>query len=278
MARQFSAKLPSLAALLLFSASSVVGQRIVSVESAVHYPVSQPEPRALKSDLPSRGAGLADPVVRSLGAFDRLQHEVPNAYGQIPIGISPPVGTGNGVAGQWDHLPDGRRVWRIVLRSPDAVAVCVHFSGFNVGRGEVWAYGADETVEGAFTGAGEFGDGYFWTGSIAGDRVTVEYIPAPGEVEEWIPFRIESVSHIWSWPAGTTGRGVVGFATAKREVAPCHLDFKCAPEWATSGAAVAAFIVEKPSSGLVSCFGSLLGGSSNYGSAKPQASPRQSAN
>jgi lysyl endopeptidase len=137
------------------------------------------------------------------------------------------------------------------------VAVRVHFSGFNVGRGEVWAYGADETVEGAFTGAGEFGDGYFWTGSIAGDRVTVEYIPAPGEVEEWIPFRIESVSHIWSWPAGTTGRGVVGFATAKHEVAPCHLDFKCAPEWATSGAAVAAFIVEKPSSGLVSCSGSL---------------------
>jgi hypothetical protein len=117
VARQFSAKLPSLAALLLFSASSVVGQRIVSVESAVHYPVSKPEPRALKSDLPSRGAGLADPVVRSLGAFDRLQHEVPNAYGQIPIGISRPVGTGNGVAGQWDHLPDGRRVWRIVLFS-----------------------------------------------------------------------------------------------------------------------------------------------------------------
>ena len=34
--------------------------------------------------------------------------------------------------GSWTALPDGRCVWRLSIRSPEAAEVRIHFSGFNV--------------------------------------------------------------------------------------------------------------------------------------------------
>ena len=42
--------------------------------------------------------------------------------------------------GSWDTTADGRRVWRVVVRSPGSTGIRVHFSDFSVGSGRVWIH------------------------------------------------------------------------------------------------------------------------------------------
>ena len=58
-------------------------------------------------------------------------------------------------------LPNGVRVWRIIIRSEGATALRVHFREFSVGDGQVWVYARSSTDIGHTTRmAGPFSNGH----------------------------------------------------------------------------------------------------------------------
>jgi hypothetical protein len=94
-----------------------------------------------------------------------------------------------------------RQGWRQALRSPGAVGLRVHFTGFSVGGGRVWLHDGRRfkpQVFGPYTKRGLFGDGDFWSDVLYGDTVVVEYEP-----EGSGSFQIPVISHLWD-------RGVLG--------------------------------------------------------------------
>ncbi|MBI1353771.1 MAG: hypothetical protein GC160_05445 [Acidobacteria bacterium] len=108
------------------------------------------------------------------------------------------------VEGAWIEL-DGKPVWRLLLRSPDAFALRLHFTEFDAGVGEVRAYEGDESRRRseprAYRGQGPSGDGDFWSDVFEGDTVVVEFRPGPGQAASGAPpFHLEQISHLWESP------------------------------------------------------------------------------
>jgi hypothetical protein len=163
----------------------------------------------------------------------------------------------------WQVIPDGRTVWRMAIRSSQALAMRLHFTGFSVGEGRVWIYssqGEPDAVAGPYTGQGIFGDGDFWAHTVTGETVVVEYAPAPSSEQTSVPFGISEISHVWSDLAQTSG-GAPETPTSKpgsvEQAAPCHFDVTCSPAWEGPSRAVAQIVYEEGGASWV-CSGSLL--------------------
>lgn len=124
---------------------------------------------------------LAPPPLQILPQLAASERKLEASGGHRKVGLAPPPGT--------------RRVWRRAIRSPGAVAMRVHFSGFSIGSGRVWLHDGRRhhaQVAGPYTGRGIFGDGDFWSDVIYGDTVVVEYEPQGSGA-----FRIPEISHLW---------------------------------------------------------------------------------
>src|SRR5712692_10285697 len=79
-------------------------------------------------------------------------------------------------SGTWTTLADGRRAWRLSIGSASASGVRVHFSDFEVGQGQVWLYAEGTTeTDGPYTAEGPFASGDFWSSTIDGENVVIEY-------------------------------------------------------------------------------------------------------
>jgi len=100
--------------------------------------------------------------------------------------------------GKWYSLPDGRRLWRLQLEAPGAVGLRLHFVKFAAGTGQVWLYSpGDPNMAGPYTrrGVGEHGD--FWSESIEGAAVMVEFAAPRGYKKKMPPFEISEISHLY---------------------------------------------------------------------------------
>jgi len=97
--------------------------------------------------------------------------------------------------GTWTTLKDGRRVWRLAIRSPGAKSMRVHFQAFKAANGMVWVHIGRKAV-GPYAGNGVHGDGEFWSEIVEGDRVTIEYLPESSGAK-LAPFTIREVAHLW---------------------------------------------------------------------------------
>ena len=102
-------------------------------------------------------------------------------------------------------VEDGRPVWRIRVRSPDAFALRLHFTELRTGGGEVRVFEADEAVRREqpriYRERGPAGDGDLWSDVLEGDTAVVEYRPAPGDAAAGPPpFRLLELSHLWTSP------------------------------------------------------------------------------
>jgi hypothetical protein len=79
--------------------------------------------------------------------------------------------------GIWTVLKNGDRVWRLKLRSRNALGIFVYYEDFYMPSGaKFFMYNEDGTqVFGAYTGRNNKASGKFMTGMIDGETVVLEY-------------------------------------------------------------------------------------------------------
>ncbi|MBI3471122.1 MAG: trypsin-like peptidase domain-containing protein [Candidatus Solibacter usitatus] len=205
-----------------------------AAEGRLYTPPAKAARKTARVELPSALAMAAAPRRVELPTLEEQPMRA-NAHGQVPVGTTRRLD--GEAAGAWETLPDARRIWRVALRSPGAAALRVHFRGFAVGKGKVWIYSpADPSVDGVYTGSGTYEDGDFWSGTVSGDTLIVEYLPdaaQPGD--DSLPFQIDAVGHVWTAMEQPQESNVP-------MVAPCQLDFKCYSQWAQIGSGVAQMV------------------------------------
>ena len=93
--------------------------------------------------------------------------------------------------------PDGSQIIVLIIKSSGASGVGVHFRNFALIDGEeVYVYGAagDSIVFGPFTDKGPWGSGEFWSGTVDGDTVVIEFYKRNDENGQG--FEIFEISHI----------------------------------------------------------------------------------
>lgn len=116
-------------------------------------------------------------------------------------------------SGQWDDV-DGKRIWRLVISSPNAYSLNITFSDFLLPqRAELYIYNSDTThVIGAYSS--DNNADILPTIPLAGDVVTVEYVE-PYDVDFPGFFNIVQVAHDFK-----------GAFAAQADVSPaqCHVD------------------------------------------------------
>lgn len=104
----------------------------------------------------------------------------------------------------WTVDEHGAPVWRVTIRSADAVALRLHFQNFHLQGGQVVVYEPGEGLRASaprYTQDGPADDGEFWSDLIEGDTVVVEYRPSePATGTGPVPFQIDKVSHLWQSP------------------------------------------------------------------------------
>lgn len=172
--------------------------------------------------------------------------------GSEPVGVHRSARSAmEGLSGAaWTAAPSGENLWSVELRSPDAQAMRVLFTGFDAGSGEVWVHDGGEQVVGPYSGRGPHDRGRFWSDFIVGDSVIVEYVPATGSLAlDSPPFEIASVSHLWKSPLDSS--------VAVDQAAPCQVDVSCDPALEQTSRAVAHLLFEDDG-GSYNCTGTLL--------------------
>lgn len=150
---------------------------------------------------PAQRTALGPAPRVELGPIDNsVRTQAPPRRGLLRIAVSRPVSAAQMSTGQWQNTPDGM-VWRISLRSDNAIGVRLHFTNFNVGSGQVWIHDAANPAKqtfGPYTGRGRNRDGDLWTEIVFSDTVEVEYKPAAGGPTSGPPpFTISEISHLW---------------------------------------------------------------------------------
>lgn len=186
-----------IAVILTLLSSLAVPDRV----SAASDPLTE-RPPSLHLRLPAAEPGFDfPPLVPS--DLSRLPQ---SDQGEDPIGVRRSLSVAvlqRGIAtipGNWLETTVGS-VWRLQMTSPDAVAIRVHVQNMDLGKGHLWIHGGNDSVFGPYTGAGPHRDGEFWSPTVTGQSLTVEYRPENGmPVEGGLPFSIDEISHIWALP------------------------------------------------------------------------------
>lgn len=169
--------------------------------SAASDPLNE-RPPSLQLRLPAAESGIKFPPL----APSDLTGLPDAGQGEDPTGVRRPLpdaASALGFAtdqGTWTETTAGS-VWRLPITSPDAVALRVHVENAALGNGRLWIHGGSDSVFGPYTGTGPYRDGEFWSPTVAGESLTIEYRPENGmPVEGGPPFRVDEISHIWEQP------------------------------------------------------------------------------
>jgi len=127
-------------------------------------------------------------------------------------------------SGRTDILPDGSKLWRLTLHSPDAVAMAVFFSTFNIPEGATMhIYSSDRKVlTGTYTMKDIESNGVMPSEFIVGDEVTIEY-HEPADVLYHGVITIDRVSHIYR----TLADIAVGEKGSVDDAGDCHYHAVC---------------------------------------------------
>jgi lysyl endopeptidase len=202
----------------------------------------------VRAQPPSRSIALGRHGAIALGALTAAERGKLGAVGlKRRIGVHRALPQGALDRGTWASLPNGGADWRLGISSASASALRVHFSGFSVGSAKVWVHSGD-FVDGPYTGQGPYGNGDFWSRTVAGDSAVVEYEGPAGAV----PFQIRQVAH----QAGLAATPIPLDAAAS-----CNLDVNCYPDWQNTKRSVAQIQFEETQGneqGTFLCSGSLV--------------------
>ena len=113
------------------------------------------------------------------------------------IGVNRSVAVSPNTRAQKFVNPDGSQIIVLIIKSSGASGIGVHFRNFALADGEeVYVYGAaaDSIVFGPFTDKGPWGNGEFWSGTVDGDTVVIEFYKRSDENGKG--FEIFEISHI----------------------------------------------------------------------------------
>jgi hypothetical protein len=119
--------------------------------------------------------------------------------------------------------PDGSQIIVLIVKSSGASGIGVHFRNVALADGEeVYLYGTapNSTVFGPFTGKGPWDDGEFWSDTVDGDTVIIEFYKTTNGSGRG--FEIFEVSHILAeleWRLRST----------EPDVLNCEVDASCNP-------------------------------------------------
>jgi hypothetical protein len=113
------------------------------------------------------------------------------------IGVNRSVDVSPNMRAQKFVNPDGSQIIVLIIKSSGASGIGVHFRNFALADGEeVYVYGAaiDSIVFGPFTDKGPWASGEFWSGTVDGDTVVIEFYKRTDENGKG--FEIFEISHI----------------------------------------------------------------------------------
>jgi Trypsin/Fibronectin type III domain len=113
------------------------------------------------------------------------------------IGVNRSVEVSPNTRAQKFVNPDGSQLVVLIIKSPGASGVGVHFRNFALAEGdEMYVYGAatDSIVFGPFIEKGPWGSGEFWSGTVDGDTAVIEFYKRTDENGQG--FEIFEISHI----------------------------------------------------------------------------------
>ena len=162
------------------------------------------------------------------------------------IGTNRSVDISSHSHGQRFNQSDGTQIQLFAIKSPRAVRVRVHFTNVNLPAGDalyVYAASQDAVVAGPYRGKGPWNSGDFWSNSIEGDTVVVEYFSRTGQGS----FNIPEISHIYE--------RIAVEEESSPELLGCHIDASCST--ASEKDAVARIIYTTDTGSFV-CTGTLL--------------------
>ena len=184
---------------VLFSAIAAHGQAV----SPAHIRLSS-LPIQQRQAPPGEQFNLGRPPVVALSPIDDKLRDQPSPRpGVTRVGVTRTIDQATLAQGAWQITSDGNPLWRLTIGSPNAIGLRLHFTGFQVGGGQVWVHDTHSpSVQtfGPYTGAGRFGDGDFWTEAVFADTVVIEYRPAPNSAGSSLPpFAISELTHLWQF-------------------------------------------------------------------------------
>lgn len=188
------------------------------------------------------------------------------------------------VDGNW-YDQAGKRLWVGEVVSTDALGVRLHFSGVRLPEGSqlaVYGPSASDPSRGVvksgysrfdpdrYVEFYEFSEanarrGDFWTGTVFGDRVRIEYLAPAGVASDTLPFAVDRLQHLYVDPVSRLAKSLV----SEKVAGPCHNDVSCYPEWADTARAVSGIGIPIPGGGSGFCTGQLL----NINSKAPDFTP-----
>src|SRR5579872_5694578 len=203
---------------------------------------------------PSRELGLARPDAVALGALSAQERLQLGPLGpKRRIGVHRTLPDSAFSRGSWTTLPDGRSIWRVAIQSDRATGMRVEFSHFAVGTGKVWVH-TTQSVDGPYTERGPYGNGEFWSGTVQGESLVIEYQPGTSGTRA-VPFHVHRIAH-------QEFRAEDAAPLVQDPAASCNLDVNCYSDWPSSRKSVSQIQFEEtqgPEQGTFLCSGSLVG-------------------
>jgi len=155
-------------------------------------------------------------------------------------GVAVPVNADMENSGTWTTLPDGRRIWRLVISSPDAKAIGLNFNKFWLPEGsKLFVYNESrDYVVGAYTHSNNTADMIFAIQLVKGETIVLEYVAPEYNVAGYLNKRnatekernklltkpVISISHI------CYAYRNVGFLTGDEKDSSCEVNINCSPE------------------------------------------------
>jgi PKD repeat protein len=184
-----------------------------------------------------------------------------DSKGAYRVGLNVPVSITMNNSGNWTLLPDGTKVWRLVISGKDALALGLYFSeAIHIpAGGKLFAYNANgRQILGAYTSAT---DDFQAMEMVQGEQLYLEY-SAPSWVVETPVFTISEVVYFY--------RGVEEHvnAFAKEVIQPkagtCEVDVACSEgnNWANQIKSVVHYTFNDGSSTFV-CSASTINNTAN---------------
>lgn len=179
----------------------------------------QRQPHSLRAPAQALDAVATRVMPAVNNALLRARHPPPSGIGPLRFAEPLPVGITPTTDGTWETLDDGTHLWRLRVRSPDALSLNLGFTAYRMPPGGelfVYAPGYASPI-GPFTASDNAAHGELWTPIVPGDEVVIE-VAVPAEQRAALQLTLGQVGH---------GFRPLRRAAAQKSAGACNIDVAC---------------------------------------------------